>query len=179
MVRTSDRVVIGVMSLGYLGLSVLMVSLALGWTNSLTYMEGYLAFATNRWILGATGFLVFIISLTLFLGSFRVKPAKETTVHETGLGQVKITMPALEHLISKAAVNVQGVRDVKPMLRLAGETLKVALKVQVSPDVNIPQVSEELQKKVLEHLQNTAGITLKEIKVHVNRVSWDAKGRVE
>lgn len=179
MHRTWDKVFIGIMALGYMIASVFLILLALGWTGFIAYAEQYLLYFTNRWVMGLSGVAVFIASSALFLGSLRAKPDAVTAIHETSLGQVNITMPALEHLIIKAAKSIPGVREVRPALRNAGGGIAVNLKVQVVPDTGIPQLTEDLQKKVRDYLQKTAGIGVQEIRVSVNKISWDVKSRVD
>jgi len=177
--HTLDKFIIGILSTGYMVASVFLVMISLGWTSPLTYAENYLLYTTSRWLLGLTGVVVFIVSLTLFLGSFRTKPVKVTAIHETSLGQIKITLPALEHLVVKAARSIQGIRDVKPLLKTMADGLSVQLKVQVLPDIGIPNITEEMQKTVKEYLLKTAGITVHEIKIVVNKITWETKSRVD
>ena len=159
--------------------SVLLVMISLGWTGPWFYLENYLLYAASRWLLGLTGTIVFIVSFTLFIGSIRAKPVKTALIHETALGQVNITIPALEHLVVKAARSVQGVREVKPLLKRTDGGLAVQLKVQVQPDISIPVLTEELQTKVKEYLMKTVGITVQNIRVSVCKINWETKSRVE
>lgn len=179
MGKTWDKIIMGIMSFGYLIISVFLVIVALGWTSPVYTLENYLLLISNRWLMGLTGTLLFIVSLTLFLGSFRSKPARVTAIHETSLGIIKITIPALEHLVLKSAQSVQGVKDVKPLLKRNEQGLSIELKVQIMPDVNIPSITESLQKTVREYLLKTTGTNVQDIRILVNRISWDNKTRVE
>jgi uncharacterized alkaline shock family protein YloU len=179
MGKTWDRIIIGIMSFGYLIISVFLVIVALGWTSPVYTLENYLLLISNRWLMGLTGMVLFIVSLTLFLGSFRIKPAKVAAIHETTLGTIKITITALEHLVLKSAQGVQGIREVKPLLKRNQNGLSIELKVQMMPDVDIPSITENLQKTVREYLLKTTGTTVQDIRILVNRISWDNKTRVE
>jgi len=179
MHKTLDRLLIGVMSLGYLFFSVVMILTALGWTSPVYWLERTLLYTTNRWVVGILGTIFLIAFLTLFISSFRVKASKVSAVHETSLGAIRITLPALENLVLKSAQSVHGVRDVKPLLTNLPDGLAISLKVQVAPDINIPKVIEELQKTVKDYLSKTAGITVQEIHVAVTKISWETKSRVE
>lgn len=174
-----DRTYIGIMSLGYLIAASILVAISLGWTTPLFFIEEYLLKDTNRWIVGLSGTVIFVVALTLFWSSFRTKPVKQAFIHETSLGLIKITIPALENLVLKSAKSVQGIRDVKPLLKVAQDGVVVHLRVQILPDVNIPNVTEVLQKTIKEYVQKTAGINIQEIKILINRVSWETKSRVE
>ncbi len=179
MNRTWDRLVQALMSAGYVIASIILVIVALGWTNPLLYIVNYLTNTINDWILGITGAILFAFSLTICISSFRMNPDKITPIHETALGKIHITASALEHLIIKSAKSVQGVREVKPILRGTAEGLEVHLKIQILPDINIPYVTESLQKNVKEYVLKTAGLSISEIKVFVNKISYDIKSRVE
>lgn len=173
-----DRLLIGIMSLGYLVASCFLIVMAFNWADPLLYVERYLD-NTEGWVLGFVGVLAFISALALFVSSVCTKEVKKAALHETNLGQIKITVPALEHLVTKSAKTVLGVRDVKPLLKTDPGGLSIQLKAHVTPDVSIPNVTADLQKTVKDYMLKTAGITVNEIIVLVNKVSWDTKSRVE
>lgn len=179
MGRAWDRILLGLMALGYLIASLILLFASIGWTTPVVFIENYLLYTTNRWVQGILGTAVFIGSLALVLGSIRKKPDRQAALHETALGTIRITLPALELLVAKAARSVQGIREVKPFLKPLPDGLLIRLKAQVMPDVNIPYVTSELQKTIQEYIQKTAGIKVSEIRVLVNKVSLDVKSRVE
>lgn len=179
MTNTADKILMGILSLGYLAFSVILFMTAFGWTTPILNMHDYLLNPSTKWLVGSTGILVFIISSSIAIRSFRSKQDRVSAVHNTSLGQIKISLPALENLILRCAKNVEGIRDIKPILQNNKGNLLIKLSTQVAPDVKIPEVSEELQKVVKDYLKRTAGINVQEIKVLVNKVSWDTKSRVE
>lgn len=179
MNRAWDRILMGIMALGYLVFSLFLIVTAVGWTRPLYMLENYLLYRTNPWVTGIVGTILFVFSLTQVITLFGTKPPKVSSIHETSLGTINITLPALENLVLKAAQSVQGIRDVRALLKSVPEGLVIQLKVQVMPDINIPKVSEEVQKTVKEYLHRTAGIIVKEIKIVVNKINWEIKNRVE
>lgn len=179
MNKSMDRLIIGVMSLGYLLFSLVMISAAVGWTSPVFWVENMFLHTSNRWIMGIMGTILFAVFLTMFISSFRFKPPRVAAVHETTLGVIRITLPALENLVLKSAQSVHGVKEVKPLLTNRPDGLAISLKVQVSPDINIPRVIEDLQKTVKEYVNKTAGATVQEIHVSVTKISWETKSRVE
>ncbi|PKM85958.1 MAG: hypothetical protein CVU87_13660 [Firmicutes bacterium HGW-Firmicutes-12] len=169
MNRTLDRLLIGIMSFGYLIAAIFLVGLAFGWMTPLETVRYYLLQSTNSWIMGITGIILFLLSFALFIG----------VVHETPLGSIKITLAALDNLVIKAARSVQGIREVKAYIKAQQNYVSIQLTVQVQPDLNIPQMTEELQKKVKEYLTKTTGINVHDVRVIVNRITWEVKNRVE
>ncbi|MDD2400699.1 MAG: alkaline shock response membrane anchor protein AmaP [Clostridia bacterium] len=180
MTNFGDRFIIGILSLGYVFASVLLTVIALGWPGSIDFIQDYFVNVNNRWILGLTSTFLFIVTFTLFLSSFKAKPAKMAVIKETKLGKVNITLSALEQLILKASKSIQGVRDVKPIIKTVAGGISILVKIQVIPDINISKLTEELQETIKEYLLNTSGTSAEEIKIQVTRISWDTKvSRVE
>ncbi|MDX9872094.1 MAG: alkaline shock response membrane anchor protein AmaP [Clostridia bacterium] len=177
---TMDRIIIGILAFGYMVAAAILVVTALGWTTPLMVLQYYLLASINHWLLGITGAFLFILFLSLFISVFRSKPVRDTIVHETSLGSIKVTLPALENLVVKAARSVPGVREVKTQIKTQYDnTVSIQLKVQVQPDLNIPQMTEDLQIKVQEYMTKTTGINVHNVKVIVSKISWEAKSRVE
>lgn len=175
MSKLGNRLSIGILSLGYVIASVFFIIIALGWRMPLDIFETFLLDLNNRWVLGLTSAIIFLISSTWFLRIFKVQSVKQTAVNETALGQINITLSALEQLILKASKGIQGVREVKPTLKISTGRITVLLKVQVLPDLNIPQVTAELQEAIKDYLLKTAGTSVQEIKIQVAKISWDTK----
>jgi len=179
MVGFKERFTMGILSLGYVIASVLLILIAFGWLTPLDLFKQFLLDLNNRWILGLTSFLVLLITLTLFLKSFRVKPVKHTAIHKTAIGQIDLSLPAIEQLIHKAAKKIPGIQEVTPVLKRVDNNLTLLLKIQVNPDYNIPQITAELQHAVKDYLLQTAGTSINEIKVQVSKISLDKSSRVE
>jgi uncharacterized alkaline shock family protein YloU len=97
------------------------------------------------------------------------------------MGDVHISLDAIKNLVEKTARHTRGVRGIKVRVNHDGQGLKVYLKAVVSPENNVPSVSEELQKKVHEYIRNTVGVELVDVKILVENISNDfkTKQRVE
>lgn len=176
MTNTGNRVIIGILSLGYLLLSIcLFIMLVFSWPIPFGYLELFFSDLNVRWAFGLLLIVVFIVNYIFFVKSIRGCPVKFSVLHETDFGQINITLSALEQLVLKGSSGVSGVREVKPSLKLTAEGIALLLKVQVIPDVHIPQVTSDLQKAVKDYLLRTSAISLQEIKVQVIKISSDIK----
>ncbi|MFY9175070.1 MAG: alkaline shock response membrane anchor protein AmaP [Peptococcia bacterium] len=179
MNRSLDKFIIAVLSLVCLVISAILIIVALDWTSPEYYLGIITGSDTNRWILGIVGAVLVVVFLVIFIRNLRKKPSKVAAIHENSLGLIKITLPALENLVLTAAQSVIGIREVKPVITSSGGGLAIHLKVQVSTDTVIPNVSEELQRTVRDYVGKMAGTTVKEIHVSVTKISWESKSRVE
>ena len=116
--------------------------------------------------------------IPIFSG-FRREPGGRALVEVGELGEVLISVVAIEQMVKKAAMKIKGVREVKPKIRCVPEGVAVFLQVQVAADINIPQATAEIQQEIRGYLENTAGLHLLEAKVLVDHITRDLKNRVE
>ena len=137
----------------------------------------------GQWEIALAAGVFLLVSIRLLLASFRsnAPSTKEAIVHHTEMGDVEIALDAVKNLVEKTARHTRSVRDVKVYVRNYEEGLKVELRIVVSPECSVPQVSAEIQKRAYEYIKNTVGIELTDIHILVENISNDfkAKQRVE
>jgi hypothetical protein len=120
----------------------------------------------------------FLAGMRLLWVSLRRKKESQAIVDESALGQVRVSLVALENLISKAVGMVPGIRDVRPQVGAENGGLGIRLKVIASPDLNIPELSRQIQQIVQDQIRDVTGLTVNRIKIEVENFAI-AKGRVE
>ena len=96
---------------------------------------------------------------------------------ETSLGQVKVSFQAIESLVEKVVSQFNGVRDVKPRIITVPQG-GIQVRASVTPDVNVPEVSSEIQNRIKERMQEVMGITVNTVKISIESISLN-KPRVE
>lgn len=174
-----DRTMVIFMALSWTILAIFMIILALGWDYPLIYLHSQLQDVNNRWMFGLTGCLILIIGLVYFMTSVRVKPTTNTIISNSKLGIVSITLPALENLASKVTKMQNGIRDVKPEIKPTPNGIATHISITVTPDTNIPDITLKVQEAIKDSFKKTAGIDVEEVRVLVNKISYDTKTRVE
>lgn len=165
-------------ALALMGLSLVLVLVSLGWTTPLDVLNMLYNDTRARIIFGVTGGFVLILGLYIFLISLFKQPTNNTVVENTSLGEINISLRAVENILQQAALSIRGVRDVKPFIRTNDKGVYIYLKAIIGPDVNIPQASKELQEKSKEVLENSAGIKVLEVRVNVVDINQDTRVRV-
>lgn len=160
-------------------LAVCAFAIALGWSFPLTYLSTFLAVPDNRW--GAALVSAFLVLIAVWILCTVVQRPREheVIIRESLLGKIKIATTALESLIRRAARQVRDVREVRPVLRYDREGLVVVLQMNVNPDANLPDVSQDVQDKVQEYLEKKAGIQVHQVQVLIQSVTADSRLRVE
>ena len=160
---------LALLSIGVILLSLRLISLDLIWTG-ITQISG-------QWEAGLVGAVFLLISTRLLLAGMRSHFAKDTIVHHNDMGDIHISLEAIKNLVEKTARHTRGVRDVKVSVHRDGQGLKVSLKVVVSPEVNVPSVSAEMQKRIHEYIKNTVGVELTDVRIFVENISNDFKAK--
>lgn len=175
-----DRIILSIytfllafLSFAAILLSLRLIPMELAWT-SLGYIYG-------QWEASLVGAVFFLVSIRLLLAGLRSRKTKDTIVHHNEIGDVHITLTAVENLVEKTVRHLRGVRGLKVKVALAPQGITVRIKAVVSPESHVPTVADEIQKRVHEHIKNTVGIELADVQVTVDNISNDfkAKQRVE
>ncbi|HBY58034.1 MAG TPA: alkaline shock response membrane anchor protein AmaP [Candidatus Atribacteria bacterium] len=99
-----------------------------------------------------------------------------TVSQKTSFGEVKISLNSVKQLILKVLKEIREIKEVRPEINLqkTGE-IKIDLHTCVKQDVNIPELSERVQRKLKDYLLETSGIELKEIKIHIDKIFYEDK----
>jgi len=175
-----DRIILTVFTLAVAAVSAVVVLVSLGWLVPLQGLWDAVLDPVGRWVVGSLGALSFIVAVRFILFGFHRAGADQTLVHESEFGEVRIAIGAVENLVRKVARQVKGVRGVRGWVIASGGRLNVRLRTVISPDVNVPDVSSDIQNAVRDCLKNVVGVEAGEVRVFVENISNEARrGRVE
>lgn len=122
--------------------------------------------------------VLFVAGLRLLWVSVTRQRSGKAVVHDYMLGQMKISLLAIENLVKKVVYQIHGVKDVKPHVIQTPGGIGLHIKAVVAPDISIPEVSREIQHRVQEYIAETTGITVNTIKIYVENIS-STRPRVE
>ncbi|AFV11840.1 alkaline shock protein 24 [Thermacetogenium phaeum DSM 12270] len=175
----SYRFFVAVFALFILLLGGCAFAVALGWSLPLTHLEDWLALPGNRWAVAAVSAFLVLMALWILMAALRRPREHEVIIRESLLGRIEIAATALESLIRRAARQVRDVREVKPILRSDREGLVVLLHMNINPDANLPDISQEVQERVQEYLEKKAGVQVSQVQVLIRSVAAEQRPRVE
>jgi uncharacterized alkaline shock family protein YloU len=175
-----DRIILTIYTflLTFLSMGVIIISLRLVPFES---VGTSIALIYGQWEAGLVGAVFLMVSVRLLLAGLRSRRRKETIVHHNELGDVHISLDAVENLVAKAARQVRGVRGIKVSACQYGPGLKLYVKAVISPESHVPTVTAQIQDKVNTYIKNTVGVELAEMRILVENISseFKAKQRVE
>lgn len=120
--------------------------------------------------------LMLILALMLFLISLRFiflrsrqkgEREPEAILRTTEIGDVRISLLTLESLATRAARGFRGVHELQTKVRFTETGVRILLKMACDPDLDIPALTEALQSKVKQYVEETTGAHVEEVRVFV------------
>lgn len=175
-----DRIILSIYTLLLAVLSGAVILIALG-LISLDAVWTSLSLIHGHWEAALVAAVFLLVSVRLMLAGLRSRASGSTIIHHNAMGDIHISLGAVENLVEKTARHVRGVRGVKVVASHSDEGLKLRLRAVISPESNIPTVTAEIQQRVAEYVKSTVGVELADMHVLVANISNDfkAKHRVE
>ncbi len=130
-------------------------------------MEGNYAYSVIGLIFLLASIRFIVISIMGNKGKAKVTYIIQRTDH----GEINISSDTIIGLVQNVADKFTGVRNIKTKVDILEGQLYISLKGEVSPEINIPKTSEELQSKVKEHIESCTGVNVNEIKILISNVT--------
>ena len=154
----------------------LVLSLRLFSLESFFYKTNYLIYSNlfNQIILGLVGVLLIFLAIYLIWQKTQIDKGNLSVVQKTSFGEIKISIGSIKHLTLKVVKGMGEITETKPEVNiLKSGGIKIDLHLSVKQDVNIPELSEKVQRKLREYLIETSGIETKEIRIHVDKIFYE------
>lgn len=138
-----------------------------------------LALLLARWEVIPVALAIFLFSLRVLLSGLKKERPGTTITHHSELGDVRISLTAIQNLAVRAAQAVRGVREAKVNVQLVDNLLVVNARVSTSLDNTAPAISATLQEAIKNSVEASAGVLVKEVRVLVEDMSPSNRVRVQ
>jgi len=125
-------------------------------------------------ILGLIALLLFLIAIYLIQKRKQFNLLSLSVIKKTSYGEVKISLESLNYLIIKILKKAEEIKESKSFIRiLKTGGISIDLHLVLKQDVNIPEISEKIQKELKDYLMETSGIEAEEVKIYIDKVFYD------
>lgn len=174
-----DRIVLTVYTLALAFISALMIIVAAvpKFLQPQVWLSEALASPRGRVALLIVGIAFFGVSVRLIVFAFTRRGGGQPVIHETSLGEVRISLDAVESLVKKVARSIKGVRDIKAVVTHGKDGLHAELRGTISPEVSIPEVSEEIQTAIRQYVKRVVGVEIADVRLEVDNIAADTHRR--
>jgi uncharacterized alkaline shock family protein YloU len=100
---------------------------------------------------------------------------------KTDFGDIRISLDTVENLALKSTSRFRGVKDIKARVNVSDSGLEIVIRAVVDGESPIPQLTEDVQRSVKEHVEEITGIPVADVSVFIANIiqSNSFKSRVE
>lgn len=176
--RPFDRGILFIYTITLTLLFMALFAFVAGWQRPILGLWQDISIPAHEEIIWSLLIIYVVMGFRLLWLGVRGKRKKQAIVHEGNLGQVSVSLSAIELLAEKVVLSIHGIKEVKANVVTVPQGIALNLKVITMPDINIPVVSEDMQQQVIESIYKVVGITVHEVRVAVESF-FAAKPRVE
>ncbi len=171
-----DRVVLSLYSLALTFVSFLFLLASFGWQVPRNLIEGAISSASGRTTVGILSAFLFLTGIRFIYYGFRKAPA-QAVIHDTGAGEVRISLMAVKSLVTRVAARIAGVREVRAKVWLSPQStaILVSLDLKVAVDANLPELADKVQKAVSSYVRDIVGVNVESVKVSVSDISLEGR----
>ncbi len=132
------------------------------------------------WQFGILFLVAFVAGAWVIYPFFsRQEETSSTIINQTELGEVDITLEALENLVQGLVMQQEGIEEINSELQTNESGIIIYLKGKVKPNTVIPDLTDDLQKIVKSYIEDTTGVKVSEVKVLIENIYEEQKTRVE
>lgn len=135
--------------------------------NLVRSMEG-------NYIYSIVGLIFLVVSIRFLLSGVigtKSKHVDSFLVMKNEYGEIIIYSNTIVGLVQNVVDKFSSIKNIKTNVNLVSGQVEIQMKGEVVPEINIPDVTRELQVKVKEYVENATGAKVGEIKVEINSVS--------
>ncbi|MCL1976222.1 MAG: alkaline shock response membrane anchor protein AmaP [Firmicutes bacterium] len=122
------------------------------------------------WLLLAAVVLLLCGMLSLFVSLAKKSAPQQIVIGKSEGGQVNISLQAVDSVVHRAALTVDGVKEVKSRLNAANNGLGISLQIALPHEMNVPETATAVQTAVKEQLQMVTGLVVGEVTVLISTV---------
>ena len=171
-----DRLILALYSICIAILSLIIMVIPFNYAGMINIQDGVKLIngIKGNYIYTLIGLIFFIVSLRFLLsgitGNKDLKQDSFLTI-QNEYGEIVIYAHTIIGLVENIVDGFSGITKIDTGVDLSNGVIYLSMKGEILPEINIPEITKQLQMKVKESLENTTGSEVGEIKVEINNVS--------
>ena len=124
---------------------------------------------------GALAVLFLIINYVFYRILFEGKSKEEIIAFDNPDGRVSVALKALEDMIKRVTTRLLEVKEVKSCITVSKRGLKVKMKLIITSEVSIPEVTSRVQNMIKQKVQDMIGLDERvNVEIHVEKILADS-----
>jgi uncharacterized alkaline shock family protein YloU len=159
-----------------IGVCFIFYALHLSGQYDLSILLEYIKdFAYLDLVVGLTGILLILVSLSIANISFKRFQAEKTIGYSTNGGQIIISLGAIEDFIRRLANQLTEVKELRSEVVVSRKGIEIETRVVLWSTSNIPEITEKIQSSIQVQVQELLAGIEKPIMVNVHVIKISPK----
>lgn len=96
-------------------------------------------------------------------------------IRHTDYGELKISTQTIEGLAQSIANKFTGIKNIKTSVHVIEGIINIHMTGEVTPEINIPETTIQLQNRVKEHVEECTGVEVSEVRVEISNVTLQTR----
>lgn len=177
--KIAYRSLVFIMTIIIMFVSIVLAFYAFGFSQQ-NFLPALFENMYLEWEYGLLFLIVFLGSSVILYPFFNIeKRYKKTLINSTDLGDINITLGAIDNLVKKIIKKREGIFEINTDINNSESGLDIDLSIKVYSDYIIPELTNELQKVVKSYLEDTTGVTVNSVQVLVNEINSEKNKVIE
>lgn len=127
---------------------------------------------SNNILYSLIGLILLFVSIKLLLSTIISQKKENINITKVGeFGELKISGATFETLSIKIIKQINGIKEYKVSVGTDIDGVIINAKLLVLPDINIPQLTAEVQTKIKNYIEAITEISVKQIKVTIDNIA--------
>ena len=167
---------IAVLSIALLAIIFILLPFNIIEILSLDNIMNFVKSVKSNYIYSVVGLLVLLISIkTLFSGIMGSSHRQNNVVTHMNFGDLKISDEAIEGLTQNIISKNVGIRNSEIIVSFLEGYISLQIKGQVAPEIDIPQMTADIQEKIKESIEKYTGIPVSQVNIDILSISSPMK----
>lgn len=115
-------------------------------------------------------FLIIIMGIGVLLIGFQKKKVRLGIIHKNDLGNLIISPKTFESAGYNALKDIKGIKDVAVEISFDDNGIEYNIDVSVLNDINIPELTVEVQNAIKNHVETLIGIPVNNVNMHIKDI---------
>jgi uncharacterized alkaline shock family protein YloU len=143
----------------------------------------YLVASLQGYTVGIEGIIVggalFLISVRILQLFFRKKKIKKAIVAKNELGDVNISLDAINSLVHDIVKQESNTKDIQSQIRVKENGVHVYLNLVVDSRTIIPELSERLQEILKDRVSESTGVKISKVQILIKEIKREERVRLD
>jgi uncharacterized alkaline shock family protein YloU len=173
-----DRFIGAILAIFCIAVAAAAFVVAVGWDAAPHAAELVATMRARAWETGLSA-IVLLMAGAHLLSCVLPHRSDKAIVRSTSLGQVRVSLRAVEQVVFRGVNQIRGVRDIEVRVRPTAAGVDVWVAIAVAPDLVIPDLAHDVQQRVERSVQETVGVPVGAVVAEVRAVTGESRVRVE